>query len=122
MKLYQDRITQYYKNRPYAGKPAAYTHCALLQNPMCGDVVTVYVTLREGMVQEMRVDVQGCVLSVAAASMLAEQVQQVSIIQVAELTEEFMQQLISLPLGPNRLRCATLALHTLHKIVREYHD
>lgn len=121
MKLYQDRIAQYYKSRPYSGKLAAYTHKAIAHNPLCGDAVIIYAIIEHGVIQQLSVQAEGCVLSVAAASMLAEQLQQSSIASVGQWDDTHMQELLGLTLGPNRLRCATLPVQALVTMLKDMH-
>jgi nitrogen fixation NifU-like protein len=98
-----------------------------LNNPLCGDAVTVYANLRDGKVAEVAFTGRGCSISQASASMLAERLQGKSL-EEAELEAflEMMRTEENEELGdlvalkgiiqtPNRIRCATLAWDALRR-------
>ncbi len=70
--LYQDRIVALAKARTGAGKLASPTKSARRDNPLCGDRVTIDVTLDgQGRITEIGHQVRGCLLCQASASALA---------------------------------------------------
>lgn len=119
MKLYQDRIQDYYRRKPLAGKPEGTTNSAMAHNPLCGDVVILNVVIADGQVMQAGVQAEGCVLSVASAHMIAEQIIGKPLQELKALTSAWVQQLIGLELGPNRLRCATLSLTCIQSILKD---
>ena len=99
-----------------------------LNNPLCGDEVTVYANLRnEGL--EVGFTGRGCAVSQASASMLAERLAGKSKGEAEEEISAFLQMMRTEPnedLGdlvalknvvqtPNRIRCATLAWDALKR-------
>jgi nitrogen fixation NifU-like protein len=99
-----------------------------LNNPLCGDEVTVYANLRdEGL--EVGFTGRGCAISQASASMLAERLAGKSRGDAEEEISAFLQMMRAEPnedLGdlvalkgvvqtPNRIRCATLAWDALKR-------
>ena len=119
MKLYQDRIQDYYRRKPLAGKPEGTTNSAMAHNPLCGDVAILHLIISNGVVIQAGVQAEGCVLSVAAAHMIAEQLVGKSLQEIKSFDSAWVQQLIGLVLGPNRLRCATLSLACIQSILKD---
>jgi nitrogen fixation protein NifU and related proteins len=72
--LYQKVIVEHGKRPKNHGALAGATHEATLQNPLCGDEVTVRVILVDGRLDEIRFESRGCVLSRASASLMTERV------------------------------------------------
>jgi len=91
-------------------------------NPGCGDLVTAYVKAPrdQDRVAALTFEGEGCTLSQAAASILAERVnkQHPTFDEVLGLTYEEMMDLLGRDLVSSRPRCATLALGTLKAAVR----
>jgi nitrogen fixation NifU-like protein len=107
-------------------------------NPLCGDKVTVYLTVDEaGVVQEVGFQGSGCAISTASASMMTQVVQGKTEAEILELFDRFHDLITGEPkqetelqeLGklvvfsgvreyPMRVKCATLAWHTLRSAVR----
>jgi len=80
------------------------------ENPLCGDRVTVYLAVSEGVVNAMQWEGRGCTISQAAASMLSEAVIGKPVTEVRQLDEQWMVDLIGAPLNPARRKCANLGL------------
>ena len=91
-------------------------------NPGCGDVLTAYLRTPPGedRVAALTFEGQGCTLSQAAASILAERVNRrhPTFEEVLHLSYEEMMDLLGRDLVSSRPRCATLALGTLKAAVR----
>jgi nitrogen fixation NifU-like protein len=94
-----------------------------LDNPLCGDHVTVYASLHDGTLEEVSFTGRGCSISQASASMLTEQLTGKSRDEAEEEIEAFLEMmhtkekeelgelaaLKGIVQTPNRIRCATLA-------------
>jgi len=91
-------------------------------NPGCGDLLTAYVRAAPDAdrVEALTFEGEGCTLSQAAASILADRVnkQRPTFDEVGNLTYEEMMDLLGRDLVSSRPRCATLALGTLKAAVR----
>jgi len=88
------------------------------RNPTCGDEIQISILVRENVVDDIRFDGCGCVVSQACASMLCEGVfrKEVSAI-MASSPEELMQFCLS-GFSVNRQQCALLAYETLMRGLR----
>jgi nitrogen fixation NifU-like protein len=100
-------------------------------NPLCGDRVTVYLRVEEGVVREVAFEGKGCAISTASCSMMTEALAGKSEEDVRALFDSFHHLVTgkeaatgASPLGklavfagvrefPIRVKCATLAWHTL---------
>jgi nitrogen fixation protein NifU and related proteins len=94
-----------------------------LHNPLCGDRVTVYANLRDGVIAEVSFTGRGCSISQASASMLTEHLAGKPVEEAETLLARFLQMmrteedetlgelaaLKGVVQTPNRIRCATLA-------------
>lgn len=74
MDLYQELILEHSKRPVHAGLREPYDAQVHHVNTTCGDEVTLRVHLHEGRVSDVSYDAVGCSISVAAASILAEEV------------------------------------------------
>lgn len=94
-----------------------------INNPLCGDEVTVYANLRDDEISEVAFIGRGCAISQASASMLAERLQGKSHEEAEGEIAAFLEMmrteereelgnlaaLKGIIQTPNRIRCATLA-------------
>jgi len=114
-KLYQARLLEHYDHPRHKGTLENSHFSSDIHNPSCGDFVRVQGNVCEGLLAEAKFTAQGCVISCAAASLLLEKAvgQPLPIIQT--YTSQTMLDLVQIPLGPMRLRCALLALEALQQ-------
>jgi len=131
--LYQELILDHNRQpHNFHGMPDA-TRKAEGYNPLCGDQITVYLKLDNNRIQEVSFEGKGCAISKASASVMTDEVKGKTPLEAGSLFEKF-RELVTQPkedqpdkdeLGrlavfsgvsefPARVKCATLAWHTLH--------
>lgn len=136
--LYQEVIFDHNRNPRNFGELADATHHADGHNPLCGDQLTVYVQLKDGVVEKAMFVGHGCAISKASASLMTEAVKGKTVEEVeslfadmhAMLTEAHpeardfgkLEVLSGVREFPARVKCATLAWHTLHNAITEARD
>ena len=103
-------------------------------NPLCGDRLTLYVTLDGGRIADVAFQGSGCAISKASASLMTETLKGKTVAEARTLFEKFHDMVTSSPdteaadLGklsvlsgvreyPTRVKCASLAWHTLKAAV-----
>src|SRR3712207_3856303 len=93
-------------------------------NPGCGDVVTVYLKAARDHehIEDVSYEGEGCTISMAAASMLLEQVHEggVTMDQVLEMDYNEMIEKLGRQIVASRPKCATLGLGPLKAAIRRY--
>jgi nitrogen fixation protein NifU and related proteins len=87
--LYRDIIVDHYQRPRCQGTLPAPTHQHHGLNPLCGDEVEFQLRVDAGKVAEVRFQGSGCSISLASASMLAEQLQGKSLDEVSALNKDF---------------------------------
>jgi nitrogen fixation NifU-like protein len=121
--FYKEIVLDHYQRPRRRGELANADLKEHLNNPLCGDEVTVYANLRDGKVAKVAFTGRGCSISQASASMLAERLQGKSREEAGVEIEAFLEMmrteeneelgelaaLKGIIQTPNRIRCATLA-------------
>lgn len=103
-------------------------------NPLCGDRVTVYMTIENGVVTDVAFEGVGCAIAKASASLMTEALRGLSVEQARERFSSF-QAMVTSPhdapaadLGklsvlagvrefPTRVKCASLAWHAARAVL-----
>ena len=127
--LYQEVIFDHNRQpRNFHEMPEA-DHHADGHNPLCGDQLTVYLRINNDVIEDVSFVGHGCAISTASASLLTEAVKGKTVAEVEALFKDFHALLTDTPperdFGklavltgvrefPARVKCATLAWHTLH--------
>ena len=114
-------------------------------NPLCGDKVTVYLALEGDTVRDISFEGSGCAISKASASMMTEALKGKTLPEVGVFFGAFHYLITGQPGGecagdggqpdlgklvvfsgvkefPVRVKCATLAWHTLRAAIENVHD
>jgi nitrogen fixation NifU-like protein len=135
--LYQDLIVDHSKHPRNFGKLEPADHQATGYNPLCGDKVTIYLKIENGVVSDVRFQGVGCAISTASASLMTERLKGKTQAEAEKLFETFhslvtegklepaaMDQLGKLRVFagvkdyPLRVKCATLSWHTFRAALR----
>jgi nitrogen fixation NifU-like protein len=133
--LYRDIILDHYRHPRHRGhldSPSA-THEGL--NPLCGDEVTVEVKVDGDRLAGIAYTGSGCSISQSSASMMTEAVEGKPVAQARRLIDAFtammrgddeaaeelgdLEALSGVRQFPVRIKCATLAWHTLDEALNE---
>lgn len=116
---YHAQILDHYRNPRRRGTLEHPDLSAELDNPVCGDVVRLDLRVEGGEVSEARFSGRGCVISMAAASMLTERIVGQRIEALRRLGQEEMFEMLNVTLGPVRAKCAMLPLRVLQEALTE---
>ena len=134
--LYKDIILEHGKSPRNFGKCKKYTHEAKGHNPLCGDQVQIYLKLdKKKKVENLNFEGSGCAISIASTSIMTElvkgksaevakkiifeflnMIKNTSTIKSKDLNDDQKIKIMSLAgvkQYPLRVKCATLAWHTL---------
>lgn len=111
--MYQEAILDYYRRpRNKRALPGA-DIVEKDANVSCGDVITMYVRVKNGVAEEVTFAGEGCAISQAAASMLTEHAQGKKLTEIAKINKGDIVGLLNIPVSPVRLKCALLGLKVL---------
>jgi nitrogen fixation NifU-like protein len=111
--LYREQILEHYKNPHHFGELRDADITQEGDNPLCGDVVTLYLKLDDGQLKDVRFRGRGCAISQASASILTDMIVGKPLTELKSFpTQELLDEL-GIQISPARMKCATLAVNTL---------
>ena len=134
--LYQEIILDHGKNPRNLRKTENFNKDAKGHNPLCGDKVHIFLKIDENKnISDISFEGSGCAISMASASIMTDLMKEKKEKEVKELVEDFLQMIKERPemktkiitenektklmslsgvkQYPMRVKCATLAWHTL---------
>jgi nitrogen fixation NifU-like protein len=135
--LYRDLILDHYKNPRHREKVASPDVSAEGFNPVCGDEIEMELNFDGDRLAAIGVRGRGCSISQASASMMAELVEGKNVGEIRTLTDEFksmmtepdaaapealgdLEALQGVAKFAVRVKCATLAWHTLNEGIDQH--
>ncbi len=132
--LYRRVIMDHYKTPRNQGEFEDGTITVSLNNPTCGDRISLHMQLEDGVVVHAKFTGEGCSISIASASMMTDAVKGKTTEEALQLAEDFsgfmkgepkefeyedIEALSGVNKFPARIKCATLAWNALRKGVVE---
>ncbi|MYI95200.1 SUF system NifU family Fe-S cluster assembly protein [Candidatus Poribacteria bacterium] len=113
MNIYQEELLDHYENPSNYGTLPNPDISHEEDNPLCGDRIRMDLLVENDIIKEVRFSGHGCTISLAAASMLTEKIEGKSLTEIKQITRDDIMDMIGIPLGPVRVKCALLALKVL---------
>ena len=136
MDLYQEVIIDHGKNPRNSGVLENHTCTTDAHNPLCGDQVTVYCDVKDGVIQDVSFEAKGCAISIASASIMSEIIKGKTIEEVNTLFDYFhklctgeevkavddedyerLQVMSGVSEFPSRVKCATMSWHAMKECI-----
>jgi nitrogen fixation NifU-like protein len=117
--LYRDYILEHYRRPHNFGvleDPSASYEGA---NPLCGDRITMQITVKDGVVTEVGFTGRGCAISQASASLLTDEIKGKPAEAVAGFGADDLLELLGIEISPARLKCAMLSFDSLQHLLDE---
>jgi nitrogen fixation NifU-like protein len=118
--LYREEILDHYHSSPFRGRLDPADLSAELDNPLCGDHIHLDVELdpdHPGRILHVRFDGEGCALSQAGASMLAEHMEGRTLEEARRFTSQDMLAILGAHLTPTRIKCWLLGWRALQHAI-----
>ena len=118
--MYAEEIISHYEhphNKGTIDNPSVKLH---EENPTCGDEITMYISVSEDKVDDVKFSGTGCAISMASASMLTDMIKGKSVEEIEKMGVRAIIDMLGIDPGPARLKCATLSLKTAKEALFMY--
>jgi nitrogen fixation NifU-like protein len=133
--LYRRVIMDHYKKPRNRGKLDENSVTIELNNPTCGDRISLQLIIEDNIVKDARHTGEGCSISISSASMMTEAIKGKTVEQALDYADRFshlmqgeevtfddyedLEALSGVNKFPARIKCATLAWNALKKGINE---
>jgi len=119
--MYSDKVFDHFRHPRNRGEITDATVVIEATNPVCGDLLQLWVLVREGWVADVKFKVEGCIPAVACASWLTEAMMGKPLEELGSLTAEQIE--VGLGGLPSASRHASaLAVSGLRRALQELGD
>ncbi len=119
MDIYREEILDHFKNPRNYGQVKQARVKMRQSNASCGDVMEMSLKIKKGKVEEVRFQGEGCVISIAAGSMLTEMIKGKKIEEVEKISDKEMIERLGIKISSGRRKCATLGLEVCQKAIKK---
>jgi nitrogen fixation NifU-like protein len=117
--MYSEKVMEHFRNPRNVGEIEDADGVGEVGNPVCGDMMTFYVTVKDGKLADVKFKTFGCGAAIAVSSMVSEMAIGKTIEEAMKISNaDVAKELGGLP--PNKLHCSNLGADALHKAIENY--
>lgn len=117
--MYNEKVLDHFRNPRNAGEILNADGIGTVGNPVCGDVMTIYIKVKENTIADIKFKTYGCGAAIATSSMLTELAKGMTLEEAKKITrDDVADHLGGLP--PIKMHCSNLAADGLHEAIKDY--
>ena len=116
---YSEKVVEHFKNPRNVGQIPDADGEGTVGNPICGDLMTFYIKVKDGRIVDIKWNTFGCGAAIATSSMISEMAKGKTIDEALKITrKDVAEGLDGLP--PIKMHCSNLAADALHAAIKAY--
>jgi nitrogen fixation NifU-like protein len=117
--LYSEKVMDHFRNPRNVGEIPDADGVGTVGNPVCGDMMTVYIKVKDDKIADIKFKTFGCGAAVATSSMVTELAKGKTLEEAMKITRaDVAEHLGGLP--PIKMHCSNLAADALHSAIDDY--
>jgi len=117
---YSEKVMDHFTNPRNVGEIEDADGVGLVGNPVCGDVLKMYIKVRDGVIVDVKFKTFGCGAAIATSSMATELIKGKRLEQALKLTNETVTKALD-GLPKVKLHCSVLAEQALKNALDDYY-
>ena len=119
--MYSSTVMDHFKNPRNVGEIEKADGIGEVGNPLCGDMMTIYLKIEEEKIKEIKFKTFGCGAAIAVSSMLTEMAKGKTLDDAKKITNKSVAEALE-GLPKNKLHCSNLGADALHMAIQDYED
>ena len=121
MALYSDKVMDHFQNPRNVGKLDDADGIGEVGNAKCGDIMRMYIKVRDGVIVDCKFNTFGCGSAIATSSMATELIKGKPVEEALELSNKAVVEALD-GLPAYKLHCSVLAEEAVKAAVKDYYD
>jgi nitrogen fixation NifU-like protein len=117
--LYSEKVMEHFKNPRNVGEMEKPDGVGRVGNPVCGDVMELYIKVNDGIIVDAKFKTFGCAAAIATSSMVTEIVKGKTIEEALKISNKAVVEALD-GLPPAKLHCSVLAEDALKSAIENY--
>jgi nitrogen fixation NifU-like protein len=119
--MYSKTVMDHFRNPRNVGVIEDADGVGEVGNPLCGDMMTIYLKIREDAIEDIKFQTFGCGSAIAVSSMLTEIAKGKPLAEAKKITNKDVAEALE-GLPKNKLHCSNLGADALQMAIRDYED
>jgi len=117
--VYSEKVMDHFANPRNVGEIPDADGIGKVGNPQCGDVMWLYIKVKNGILTDIKFKTFGCGAAIATSSMITELAKGKTIEEVKKISrQDVADSLEGLP--PTKMHCSNLAADALREAIKDY--
>lgn len=118
--MYSQKVMEHFKNPHNMGEIPDADGVGTVGNPVCGDLMTIYIKVKDNRLQDIKFKTYGCGSAIATSSMITDIARGKTLEEALKITRaDVADSLGGLP--PVKMHCSNLAADALHAAIGDYY-
>lgn len=117
--MYSEKVMDHFRNPRNMGRMEDADGIGKVGNPVCGDVMWIYIKVKENRIVDVSFETFGCAAAIATSSMATELVKGKTIEEALEITNKAVATALD-GLPPIKLHCSLLAEEGIKAAIEDY--
>ena len=117
--IYTEKVKDHFFHPRNVGEIKDADGIGTVGNPVCGDVMTIYIKVKDGRIADIKFKTYGCAAAIASSSIATEMVKGMTLDDAMKLTrDDVANELGGLP--AIKMHCSNLAADALREAIKDY--
>jgi nitrogen fixation NifU-like protein len=118
--MYTEKVMEHFKNPHNMGEIPDADGVGTVGNPVCGDLMTIYIKVKDNRLQDIKFKTYGCGSAIATSSMITDIARGKTLEEALKITRaDVADSLGGLP--AIKMHCSNLAADALHAAIEDYY-
>ncbi|MBU7014764.1 MAG: Fe-S cluster assembly scaffold protein NifU [Theionarchaea archaeon] len=119
--MYSQQVIDHFNNPRNQGRMENPDGVGKVGNPVCGDVMYIYIKVKDDVIQDISWETMGCAAAIATSSMISELAKGKTLDEAEKITRgDVADALQGLP--SVKMHCSNLAADGLRKAIEDYRN
>lgn len=117
--MYSEKVMDHFRNPRNVGEIPDADGVGSVGNPVCGDMMTISIKVKENKIADIKFKTFGCGAAVATSSMITELAKGKNLDDAMKITRENVADSLG-GLPPVKMHCSNLAADALKEAIKDY--
>lgn len=119
--MYSEKVMDHFANPRNSGEMEDADGVGTVGNPTCGDLMTIYIKVKDDVIEDISFQTFGCGAAIATSSMITELAVGKTLEEALQITRnDVAEELDGLP--PVKMHCSNLAADALKAAIENYYE
>lgn len=118
--MYTEKVMELFMNPKNVGRIEDADGVGEVGNPKCGDVMKIYIKVKDGKIEDIKFETFGCAAAIATSSMVTEMVKGKTLEEALKVTNKDVAEALG-GLPPQKIHCSLLAEEGIRAAIKDYY-